>query len=93
MKRGSGKRGSKPATIDSVSFVEDLNESQQLQERLRATVHELKATVETLEQNLQEARSSAQSQRKAKAASGRKIDQQKAENKPGDSSLPGTEKQ
>ena len=72
MKKGSGKRGSKPSTIDSVSFVGQLNESQQLQDRLRAIVHELKATVETLEQNLQEARTSAQSQRKAKAASDRK---------------------
>jgi peptidoglycan hydrolase CwlO-like protein len=73
MKKASGKLGSKPSTTHSDSFVDELNESQRLREKLHAVVHELKATLHSVEQNLQEARSSAQSQRKAKAAaSGRK---------------------
>jgi transposase len=84
MKKASGKLGSKPSTIDPDSFVDELNESQQLQERLRAIVRELKATVKMLEQNLQEARSSAQSRREAKKASGGKINLTKAGNEPVD---------
>jgi prefoldin subunit 5 len=72
MKKASGKFGSKPSTIDSYSFADELNESQQLQERLRAVVRELEATVKMLEQNLQEARSSAQSRRKSKESIRRK---------------------
>jgi transposase len=66
MKKASGKLGSKPSAVDSDSFVDELSESQHLQERLRAIAQELEATVRMLEQNLQEARSSAQSRRKAK---------------------------
>lgn len=69
MKKASGKLGSKPSKIDSQSFVDDLNESQLLRERLRIIVAELKATVEVLEQNLAEARSSVRPPRKAKRSS------------------------
>jgi len=89
MKKASAKPGSKPSAVDSNSFVDGLNESQNLQTRLRAIVHELKATVQILEQNLQEARGVAQSQRKAREASGRKINPAKAENDPGGQTLPG----
>jgi hypothetical protein len=71
MKKASGKPGSKPSTVDSYSFADELNESQQLRERLRRIVEELKVTVRMLERNLNEARSSAQSSREAKKASGR----------------------
>ena len=55
MRKASGKLGSKPSVVDSYSFMDELSESQRVQERLRAIVYELEATVELLEQNLQEA--------------------------------------
>ena len=67
MKKASGKLGFKPSKTDSPSFVDELSESQHLQERLRAIVSELKATVHMLERNLAEARSSVQSPRKARS--------------------------
>ena len=73
VKKASGKLGSKPSGVDSYSFMDELSESQQLQEQLRAIVHELKETVELLEQNLQDAHRATRSQREAKAASARKM--------------------
>jgi Zn-dependent M32 family carboxypeptidase len=88
MKKASDKLSSKPSQTESKSFVDELSESQLLQEQLRAIVRELKATVETLERNLHEARSSAQSQRQAKAPSAWKTNPSEAANEPGDESLP-----
>ncbi|MBV9876198.1 MAG: hypothetical protein JO025_15835 [Verrucomicrobia bacterium] len=72
MKKASGRVGSKPSKIDSHSLVDDLTESQQLRERLRIIVAELKATVGMLEQNLAEAHRSVRPPRKAKRSSARK---------------------
>jgi len=66
MRKASAKLGSKPSIVDSYSFMDELSESQRLQERLRAIVYELEATVELLEQNLQEAHSSTHLRHEAK---------------------------
>ena len=66
MRKASGKLGSRPSGVDSYSFMDELSESQLLQKRLSAIVHELKATVESLEQNLQEAQSSTHSRHEAR---------------------------
>jgi hypothetical protein len=74
MRKASGKLGSKPSGVDSYSFMDELTESQQLQKRLRDIVHELKATVELLEQNLQEAHNSTHSRQEVMDGAGRKSD-------------------
>jgi hypothetical protein len=72
MKKASGKPDSKTPAVDSGSFADELSESLQLQERLRAIVHDLEVTIHILEQNLQEARSFAHSRHEVKEESARK---------------------
>jgi hypothetical protein len=73
MKKASGKLGSKPSRADPYSFMDELSESKQLQQRLRTIVHELKAAVELLERNLQEAHSSTHLRHEATDGAGGRV--------------------
>jgi hypothetical protein len=68
----------KPANISYASFVDDLTESRQLQARLNANVHEIQATVELLEQNLEKAHLFARPQPQASKTWGTETDHGKS---------------
>jgi hypothetical protein len=84
MKKASGNLAPKSVEAFPRTFAEEFTEAQQLQARLHDIVYELKATIRLLEENLQEARRSAQPLREARDGSAKKMNPRKVAKDPSD---------